>query len=175
MGLLRVDKSAVSTRDVGLRIREAREDQGLSQVDLGDAMGLSKTTIGNWENGFRIPGSDDIIRLAQVLGKRPGWFFGDDDVGAATVLREFLSRADNLDRLADLLQKGADLAGVEPTSQELERLYPELSPEYRRPMYLVQKALPSRLDRRLAQQITDQRFKNLLGLFQSWVSMLVKE
>ncbi len=164
-----------STRDVGLRIREARENQGMSQVDLAEAMRVAKTTIGNWENGFRVPGSDDIIRLAKILGKRPGWFFGDDDVGAATVLREFLSRAENLDRLADLLQKGADLAGVEPAPQELERLYPELSPDYRRSMYLLQKALPSRLDRRLAQQITDQRFKNLLGLFQSWVSMLVKE
>ena len=43
---------------IGLRIRKIRNAKGLSQAELGAAVGLSADRIQKYENGFRKPKAD---------------------------------------------------------------------------------------------------------------------
>jgi transcriptional regulator with XRE-family HTH domain len=56
---------------VRYRIREARENKVLSQVDLAEASGVSRTTIIEIEQGKVTPRPATVRRLAKALGVPP--------------------------------------------------------------------------------------------------------
>ncbi len=60
------DETAASR--VGHRIREIRTTQGLSQAELGEAVGLSADRIQKYENGIRKPKADLLKKIADALG-----------------------------------------------------------------------------------------------------------
>ena len=45
-------------------IRNLRSAQGLSQVELAKALGVSKQCVSNWENDNILPSIDMLIKLA---------------------------------------------------------------------------------------------------------------
>ena len=51
----------------GQQLQIARKKSGLTQKQLGDAIGLSKSTITSWETGARQPDIPMIKKLTQVL------------------------------------------------------------------------------------------------------------
>ncbi len=54
---------------IGNHLREARKKQGLSQADLARTLGMSRTTIGQIENGtVREIGVRKLIRMLDYLG-----------------------------------------------------------------------------------------------------------
>lgn len=55
-------------RKVGLRVRQLRENQGLTQDKLAEKAELSSDTIGYIERGQRAPSFSALERLAKVLG-----------------------------------------------------------------------------------------------------------
>lgn len=55
---------------IGLRIRKIRNTKGLSQAELGAAVGLSADRIQKYENGFRKPKADMLKKIAGALGVR---------------------------------------------------------------------------------------------------------
>jgi transcriptional regulator with XRE-family HTH domain len=55
-------------RTVGLRLRQLREQQGLSQESLGDRAHLHRTYVGSVERGERNPSLDVFYALADALG-----------------------------------------------------------------------------------------------------------
>jgi transcriptional regulator with XRE-family HTH domain len=52
---------------IGQRVREAREAKGLSQEELGAALGYTATAISYFEAGSRKVRLEDLQRVAQVL------------------------------------------------------------------------------------------------------------
>ena len=48
--------------------RQSRTDAGKSQQYMADALGVSKKTVQNWEQGLSHPGSDFGLRWFDVLG-----------------------------------------------------------------------------------------------------------
>lgn len=58
-------------RAFGLRVRELREDRGLSQEDLADAAALHRTHVSLVERGRRSVRLDTIEQLARALGVQP--------------------------------------------------------------------------------------------------------
>jgi SOS-response transcriptional repressor LexA len=54
------------------RVREARKELGLTQIQLAAAAGLSQTTISDIERG-RNDSSADIVSLARAIGVRAEW------------------------------------------------------------------------------------------------------
>ena len=52
---------------IGERIRRARQRDGLSQQQLGDAIGKSRLTIHNYENGKSTPGPVERAAIAEAL------------------------------------------------------------------------------------------------------------
>lgn len=49
------------------RLHEIRIEKGLSQDKLADMIGVSQTSIYQWEKGTRKPKSEQIIKLAKAL------------------------------------------------------------------------------------------------------------
>ncbi len=58
------------------RIRQLRSERGINQKELGDAVGVSKQSVSNWENGNIMPSVDLLIRLADVFGVSTDYLLG---------------------------------------------------------------------------------------------------
>lgn len=54
-------------REIGARIRTARRDAGLTQLQLGERVGRDHRTIHRWEYAERIPNLEDLLLLADAL------------------------------------------------------------------------------------------------------------
>jgi Zn-dependent peptidase ImmA (M78 family)/transcriptional regulator with XRE-family HTH domain len=59
---------------IGARIRKAREERGLSQLVLAEALGLSQAAVSTIETGTRPLRVDELVVVAQVTGRDPEYF-----------------------------------------------------------------------------------------------------
>ena len=66
----------------GDRIREARKAAGLTQRQLADRLGVSNTSISNWEKGLSRPDADMIQKLCVYLSLEPNYFYGTENAPA---------------------------------------------------------------------------------------------
>lgn len=65
------------------RLTEARQSRGLTKAELAKALGVSKSTVTQWEKGLTAPRGSHLTLLAQVLGKPERWFYGQEEVAAS--------------------------------------------------------------------------------------------
>lgn len=91
-------------KDVGQRLRQARERMLLSQEELGYMVGKTQAAISEYENGNRKMTITDVPIFAEALSVSISYFFEGkltaDDLDRA-LLREFhqLSERDKLDAI----------------------------------------------------------------------------
>ena len=57
--------------EIGPRLRICRLNCGLSQRQVGNAMGVGRSTVGSWENSRTEPKLHEIIKLAQIFRVDP--------------------------------------------------------------------------------------------------------
>ena len=62
--------------DFGLRLRELREKKHLSQQQLADWLGLTRSSISNYENNTQTPPPDTLVRLADLYGVSVDYLLG---------------------------------------------------------------------------------------------------
>src|ERR1700746_3356595 len=55
-------------RDIGNRIRQAREEQDWTQDQLADAVGVSRSAVAQWETGRAGQVTANLTRVAAALG-----------------------------------------------------------------------------------------------------------
>ena len=58
-----------SVETLGLELRRWRMDRGMSQAKLARLLGVSKSTIENWELGETVPIRDRLPAIGQLLGR----------------------------------------------------------------------------------------------------------
>jgi len=58
---------------IGDRIRAARENKELDQVELSERVGVATRTLQRWEKGNQVPDGNYLISLARYTGVRPEW------------------------------------------------------------------------------------------------------
>jgi putative transcriptional regulator len=51
------------------RLREKREELGLTQAQLADRIGVSRKTVNTVENGVFVPSTIVALKLARALGE----------------------------------------------------------------------------------------------------------
>ena len=61
-----------------VRLRDLREEAGLSMVELAKAIGVSDAAICKWENGLAEPKLGYIIRLAEYFDCSTDYIMGKD-------------------------------------------------------------------------------------------------
>lgn len=62
---------------IGQRVREARNNRGISLEDLGHLSEVNWTTIGKIERGASSPTVESLVRIATALEVDPGEFIAD--------------------------------------------------------------------------------------------------
>lgn len=79
----------MENKDVGLKIRAMREAKKISQSKLGELIGKSESTVGNYENGIIDIPCSVLLKLATALECQPEEFFGakGDDFNPVAELR----------------------------------------------------------------------------------------
>lgn len=72
--------------NLGKRMQEQRERLGLSQAALAKLLGVSQSTIGNYEAGISFPKEDVMLRLFDCLNTDPNTLFQDSFHSGGEVL-----------------------------------------------------------------------------------------
>ena len=114
---------------IGARLRAARVRAQMSQRALAEKVGISHTAISKYERGLDVPGSEVLIRLAQVLGVKVEYFFRPSVV---TVTMPVYRRKRALPEKA----RKAIIAGVQDWLEryvEVEHLFPDERPQFQLP------------------------------------------
>lgn len=71
------------SRAIGTRIAEVRRIKGLSQVQLAEALGISKPGLANYERGVRVPPASLVADLCEKHGVSASWLLlGDGPIFA---------------------------------------------------------------------------------------------
>lgn len=82
---------------LGRRLSKARPNEGVSQAFLGNKLGVTQTTISNWESGRTSPDETELVKLRRVLGpfdKSPTSKNGDTDtLDGTTAFSVWLTKA----------------------------------------------------------------------------------
>ena len=88
--------------DFGLRLRELRTAAKLTQSQLADRTGISRSTLYRYEISQNLPDSDIIVRLALALHTTTDYLLGLDDAptikiyhlkpGQAAVMYNFIEQ-----------------------------------------------------------------------------------
>lgn len=63
---------------LGKRIKEMRNKCGLSQEELGRAVGVSKVSVCHWEKEVKKPSSKNLIELSKILNTPLEYLIGND-------------------------------------------------------------------------------------------------
>lgn len=53
--------------DIGIKIAQARREQGITQIELADQMAVTRQTISRWETGAAFPDIEKVASLAEIL------------------------------------------------------------------------------------------------------------
>ena len=61
------------------RLKELRNERGLSILDLSNRIGISNATISRWETGVNDITSDNLIVLAKFFGVSTDYLLGIKD------------------------------------------------------------------------------------------------
>jgi transcriptional regulator with XRE-family HTH domain len=64
------------------RLRELREQRGMTQKDLAQKMGVTDAAVGMWERGQREPGLITLRHLAELFGVSTDYLLGRTDLPA---------------------------------------------------------------------------------------------
>ncbi len=64
---------------IGNRLRDLREEEGLLQKDVAKALGISRSTYTNYEQGTREPSLDMVVKLCDFYKVSADYLLGRED------------------------------------------------------------------------------------------------
>ena len=74
--------------DIGTRIRAARRNRGLTQDELADQVGVSRSAVAQWETGRTGQVTGNLSRIAGALEVNVEYLMYGDDKRAAGDVRQ---------------------------------------------------------------------------------------
>lgn len=93
-------------QQIGARIAEARHEAGgMSQVELGDLVGVTVRSVQAWEAGEVIP-YRYLRQIESALGRPAAWFLHGEEaiVGHDEASREILERLDRIQATLEAIE-----------------------------------------------------------------------
>lgn len=101
----------------GSRLKQIREEKGISQIDMAKLFSIANTTISQWESGKRNPDHDTLIKIADYFKVSVDWLLGLTDYRcSADMVKENATPYYTDPMLDDLLKKVPDLTNEEKES-----------------------------------------------------------
>lgn len=125
---------------LGKRIQRLRKSLGESQEAFAERVGVTKSSLVEYEKGRRSPGYDALTSIVVHTGCSPGWLFADHgEMFPALDVAESAGAA-RLDRAAEAM-----LDTIDALAESLDELIPLLPPTRRRDVLGRVLALQQRL------------------------------
>lgn len=53
--------------ELGIKISQARREQGITQVELAEKMSVTRQTVSRWESGAAYPDIEKVVDIAKIL------------------------------------------------------------------------------------------------------------
>ena len=101
----------------GEKIKIERKKAGLTQKQLGERLGVSFQAVAQWENDFRRPKYETIIKIADALMVQPEDILGDRDIRIVRITNK-LDAIDNEFKKIELHQLNRLTRAYEKLSTE---------------------------------------------------------
>lgn len=76
------------------KLKEARKNAGLTQVELAEKLCVSRQAITKWESGKGIPDVENLKMISKVLNVSIDFLLDDEDVIDKTVIKEQINLDD---------------------------------------------------------------------------------
>lgn len=73
---------------LGEKLKEARKQAGLSQEQLSEKLGISRSAVAKWETDKGIPNVDNLKALSQLLGVSTAYLLDNGENLNKTVIKE---------------------------------------------------------------------------------------
>jgi transcriptional regulator with XRE-family HTH domain len=113
-------------RAFGRALRNAREDAELTQKEVADRVGLSRTSITNIERGSQHVALHQLFLLASAVGVKPTDLLPDGDTALeelvpADALLGLVADAEEKEFAVRLLQKNDRVTGIRATERPTSR------------------------------------------------------
>ena len=67
---------------LGTRIKQVRLERGIKRKDLAEMLGITPSSISNYENGISKPRQQTLFDIIKVLGIDANYLYQDDAPGA---------------------------------------------------------------------------------------------
>lgn len=64
---------------INIRIREARKESKLSQIDLADKCKVQQSCVSKWERGETLPDAEMIVTLCEIFHVSADYLLGIKD------------------------------------------------------------------------------------------------
>lgn len=101
-------------KDIGYRIQIAREEAGMNQKELSEKLGISQSTLSNYEKGKRRLYLAQLQQIADALGRPIEYFLQPLDNSTLTPT----SPANKKDETQELLHIIRELAELPPEDRK---------------------------------------------------------
>lgn len=67
------------------RIKALREQKGLTQTDLSNQLGITRSSVNAWEMGISVPSTQYIVELAHIFKVSTDYLLGVDTSATISV------------------------------------------------------------------------------------------
>ena len=64
------------------KIKDLREQKGLTQAELGRVVGCNQSNVARWESGAQKPELTTLLKLADIFGVSLDYLMGREERGA---------------------------------------------------------------------------------------------
>lgn len=78
--IIKIVQGEIMKSGIGNRLAELRKQEGLSQEEFAEIMGVSRQTICNWENGLYRPREACLQKMCSLFGVEMTYFYKDPPV-----------------------------------------------------------------------------------------------
>lgn len=109
--------------DFGTKLKELRQQAGLTQKQLADRLWLSKATVSYYEQSLRYPSPEILVKLAGVFHVTTDYLLGIEDKKQTIDVTDLSDEdIDFLENAAKLLRKkNSDRSNARQKKEERER------------------------------------------------------
>ncbi len=100
----------------GRLLREARREEGFTQAEAAERIGVNRNTVLRYENGASRPSREILEKLSRLYVKSPDWFYSDGYAPHSTTAGEHAATP------AGRARTSLELAISEMTDEEIAKL-----------------------------------------------------
>jgi len=117
---------------LGKRIKQLREEKGLSQIELAKLLNISNTTLSQYETNQRVPSDEIKIKLAEFFNCSVDYLLGRTDIRNPYIPEEYtqkhkVTKRDLMQYEDFIKQAGIFFMNDEVAEEDKEKLFRDIS------------------------------------------------